>query len=112
MTILGIGASVGASHQMNGLTYKTFTAPLPKVKKAALTALKRMAIQIESTEKTGTGELITAKTADRKIELEFDVLTPNTTRMRAVARKDTLLMDSATAVEIIAQTEKALGSSS
>ena len=112
ITMLGVGAGVGAGHQLGGLTYKTFTEPLPKVKKAALVALKRMAIKVEATEKTDMGEVVKARAADRNIELEFEALTPATTRMRAVARKDGgLLVDSATAVEIIVQTEKALGSS-
>lgn len=68
-----------------------------------------MGIKVESTEKTDSGELIKAKAADRSIEVELDALTPSITRMRAVARKNALLVDSATAVEIIAQTEKALG---
>lgn len=111
LTLLGVGAGVGAAHQLGGLTYKTFTEPLPRVKSAALAALKRMAIKVESTEKTSTGQRIKATAADRSIEIELDALTANTTRMRAVARKDGgIIVDSATAVEIIVQTEKALAS--
>lgn len=109
ITLLGVGASVEATHQIGGLTYRTFTAPLPRIRKASLLALKHMGIKVESTEKTDSGELIKAKAADRSIEVELDALTPSITRMRAVARKNALLVDSATAVEIIAQTEKALG---
>lgn len=109
LTMLGVGAGAGVSHQMGGLAYRTFTAPLPKVKAAALVALKRMAIKIESVEKTANGEILHAVAADRKIEVELEALTPSTTRIKAVARKDAVLTDSATAVEIITQTEKAMG---
>lgn len=112
LTLLGVGAGVGAAHQLGGLTYKTFTEPLPKVKNAALAALKRMAIKVDSIEKTSTGQLIKATAADRSIEIELDALTANTTRMRAVARREGgIIVDSATAVEIIVQTEKVLASS-
>lgn len=110
ITMLGVGAGTGVGHQLGGIVYKTFTEPLAKVKKAAFTALKRMAIKVEGVEKIENGEKIKAKAADRNIEIELEALTPNTTRMRAVARKDGgVLVDSATAVEIIVQTEKYLG---
>jgi hypothetical protein len=42
------------------------------------------------------------------IEVEFEALTPKTTRMRVVADSEGLIKDSATATEIILQTERAL----
>lgn len=109
LTLLGVGASAGVAHQMGGLAYRTFTAPQAKVKNAALLALKRMGIKVESVEKTANGETIYGLAADRKIEIEIEAVTQTTTRIRAVARKNGVLVDSATAVEIITQTEKALG---
>ena len=109
LTMLGVGSGAGVAHQMGGLAYRTFTAPLPKVKAATLVALKRMSIKVDSVEKTENGEILKAVAADRKIEVELEALTPSTTRVKAVARKDTFLVDSATAVEIITQTEKAIG---
>jgi hypothetical protein len=109
MTMLGVGASAGVAHQMGGMAYRTFTAPLPRVKAATLTALRRMEIKVSKIEKISNGEALYANVADRKIEIELEALTPNTTRIKAVARKDGLLVDSATAVEIISQTEKAMG---
>jgi len=110
LTAAGVGGGVAASHQMGGLAYRTFTAPLPRVRSAVLAALKKMAIKPEGTEKIELGERITARAGDRNIEIELEALTPNTTRMRAVARKDGgMVVDSATAVEIINQTEAAFG---
>lgn len=112
LTVAGVGGGVAASHQMGGLTYRTFSEPLPKVRNAVLAALKRMAIKTQSTEKIELGERILARAGDRNIEIELEALTPNTTRVKAVARKDGgLIVDSATAVEIINQTERSFGRS-
>src|SRR5215510_7029608 len=108
LTAGGFGAAVGVNHTLSGIVYRTFSEPLPKVKRAALTALKQMEIPVESVEKTKQGELIRAKASNRAIEVEFESLTPKTTRMRVVADSDGLFKDSATATEIILQTERAL----
>jgi hypothetical protein len=107
-TALGVGAAVGVNHTLGGIVYKTFTEPLPKVKRATLTALKQMEITVASVEKTKDGELIKAKASNRAIEVQFESLTPKTTRMRVVAESDGILKDSATATEIILQTERVL----
>lgn len=110
ITALSVGGSAGVNHQVNGYAYRTFTKPLPKVKRAALFALRRMAIKVSNTSKTETGELIQATATNREIEIEFESLTPATTRMRAVARENGgFFVDAATAYEIISQTEKILG---
>jgi len=110
-TLAGAGAGIAATHQLNGIHYKTFTEPLPTVEKATMAALKRMAIEVGSTERTTNGRIILAKASDRNIEIELESLTPKTTRMRSVARKNGgIIVDSATGVQIIIQTEKALAS--
>lgn len=109
LTMFGVGASTGVQHSLNGVTYRTFTAPSAKVKSATLVALGRMAIKVDKTNKQGSDDIIVAKAADRSIEIEVQPLSPNTTRMRAVAKQG-LFYDNATAYEIITQTEKVLGS--
>jgi hypothetical protein len=52
LTAGGVAAAVGVNHTMNGIVYKTFSEPLPKVKRATLTALKQMEIPVETVEKT------------------------------------------------------------
>jgi hypothetical protein len=108
LTSLGVGANVGANHKMSAVAYRTFTAPAARVKSATLAALNRMSIKVETTQKEETGEVITAKTASRNIEVSLESLTPNTTRMRTVA-KDGIFYDGSTAQEIVAQTERAMG---
>jgi Protein of unknown function (DUF3568) len=108
LTGLGVGASAGVSHSMGGYTYKTFTAPISKVRSATMTALKRMGINVDSSEKIENGEVIKAKSGDRDIEIALESISPNTTRMRTITKNATLFYDSATSTEIILQTEKVL----
>lgn len=109
LTAGGVGGGVAASHQMGGLVYRTFTEPLPRVRSATLAAFKRMAIKPEKTEKIELGERILARAGDRNVEVELEALTSNTTRMRATVRRSGgMVVDSATAVEIITQTEQAI----
>jgi uncharacterized protein DUF3568 len=108
LSALGASASAGLSYTMNGAAYRTFTAPETKVRAAAFTALKRMASPIESSEKTDEGELIKAVMPQRNIEVHIEPLSPNATRVRAVAKRGMFLHDTATASEIITQTERAL----
>lgn len=63
-----------------------------------------------STQKVPGGELIQANTPDRQIEVELERISSNTTRMRTVAKNGPLFYDSATATEIILQTERMLNS--
>lgn len=110
VTAAGIGGATGVSHVLGGITYRTFSEPLPKVKGAAMTALTRMDIKVGGASRVESGEMIRAQANGREIEIELERLSANTTRMRAVA-KNGLLYDSATATEIILQTETVLGRS-
>jgi hypothetical protein len=94
---------------MDGIAYRTFTAPLPRVERATLTALNDMGLAIESTEKSDEGKAIKAKGLDRKIEIELQAISSNTTRIRTVAKDGIFFKDRATATEIILQTERVLG---
>jgi hypothetical protein len=107
LTAFGVGTATGVQHTLNGIAYRTFTAPLPQVRGAATASLNRMGIKVTSREKTKEGELIKATANERSIEIELDALTPNTTRMRTAVRNG-LFMDSATGTEIILQTERVL----
>ncbi len=107
ITAVGIGAATGVGHVLGGIVYRTFTEPLPRVKKAAVASLNQMGFKIESVEKQEHGELIKAKAKERDIEVELEALSPATTRMTTTA-KNGLIYDSATATEIILQTERLL----
>jgi len=110
LTTLGVGMATGVSHTLGGMVYKTFTAPQASVRKATMGALSRMQIKVKETKRSGSSETIIARAGDRDVEIELEALTPNTTRMLVVARKDGgVLRDGATATEIILQTERIIG---
>jgi len=107
LTAFGVGASAGVSHTLTGVTYRTFTMPKARVKSATMAALNKMGIKVISSSRVDGSEVIKAAATDRDIEVELEPLTPNTTRMRTVARNG-LFFDSATSTEIILQTERIL----
>ena len=106
VTALGVGGSTAVSHTLNGITYRTFTAPSGKVKRAVMTALEKMDIKLVSTGVEEGTEILTASASGRAIEIQLEPISPNTTRMRVTARSSGLIYDSATATEIILQTER------
>jgi len=111
LTALGVGMATEVSHTLSGMVYKTFTASQAQVKQASIGALHRMQIKVVKAERDGSTETITARAADRDIDIELEALTPATTRMMVTAKKDGgILRDGATATEIILQTEKYVGS--
>ncbi len=112
LTLFGVGAGVSTgtavAYTLDGTAYRTFTASLPQVRTATLTALNSMGIQVEAKEKTDQGELIKASGAERQIEVELEAVSAKTTRIRTVAKQGMFFKDRATATEIILQTEKVL----
>ena len=111
VTMAGVGTATGVNHVLGGIVYKTFSEPLPKVKHGALAALKNMAIKVDSVSKREGVEVIAASANECTIEIELEPISAKTTRMRAVARKPSGFWDSATATEIILQTDKLMNSS-
>ena len=113
LTLFGVGAGVttgtSVSYTLDGIAYRTFTAPLPQVEKATRTALDRMGIKIEASSSIDQGKAIKAVANDRDIEIELEMVSVKTTRIRTVARQGIFFKDRATATEIIIQTEKVLG---
>ena len=110
LTALGVGMATGVGHTLGGMVYKTFTAPQAQVKRAAQGALGRMQVKVVKTERDGASETIYAKAGDRDIDIVLETLTPNTTRMKVTAKQNGgILSDSATATEVILQTEKLVG---
>jgi hypothetical protein len=68
--------------------------------------LNRMEIKIVSTTKQDKTEILNATASGRTIQVQLEPLTSNTTRMRVTATNGGLIYDSATATEIILQTER------
>lgn len=112
LTLFGVGTGVSTgtavAYTLDGVAYRTFTASLPQVETATVTALNRMGITVEGKEKADQGKRILARGSDREIEIELEAVSSKTTRMRTVAKQGIFFKDRATATEIILQTENAL----
>ncbi|MFL6565914.1 MAG: hypothetical protein ACJ8G5_13355 [Burkholderiales bacterium] len=102
----GATAALGAT--LAGISYRTFTAPLPRVKRASLAALENMGMKPDSVGTFDAGEIIVARTPGVTVEIELEALTERATRMRVATRDGGLFYDAATANEIVAQTQKML----
>lgn len=108
LTAASLGAGVGVSHTLNGIIYRTFTAPMSTVEQGSVIAMRDMGVKVVSRSTNKEGErVINATARDREIEVLLEPLTPRTTRMRVIASNG-LLKDSATAQEIMLQTERVL----
>ncbi len=105
---LGVATEQAITYTLNGVASRTLTAPLPRVRRAALKALRRMGIKVQRRERTEYGEIIKAIGTNRRIEVRLEPITPRSTRMRTVAKRGFFLRDRATAKEIILQTERIL----
>ena len=105
----GVGGSAAVSHTLGGITYRTFTAPQQEVRTASINALNRMGLRVVGTEKGENGaQILKARGNERDIEITFEPISQSATRMRVIARNGSIFFDSATATEIILQTEKRL----
>jgi hypothetical protein len=107
-SLAGGSATMAVSYSMNGVTYRTFTAPAAVVKSATLAAIDRMGIQLNGLSAFDRGETIAARTDERDIFIDIEPVSRKATRMRVAAKSGGLFYDTATATEIILQTEKIL----
>jgi len=110
LSLIGASAGTALRYGFDGITYRTFSAPAAAVKQASLEALERMGIAFESVDRFEGGELIYARAENRLIEIELEPISPRATRVRIAAKNGGLFYDTATASEIVAQTERQLES--
>ena len=110
LTLIGAGAGTALRYGLDGVAYRTFTAPAQDVKHGALAALERMGLTVEGAERFEGGEVIYARSAQRSIEIDVEPISAKATRMRIAAKNGGLFYDNATAYEIVAQTERQLES--
>jgi hypothetical protein len=110
LSLVGAGAGTALRYNFDGIAYRTFTASATEVKHASLDALERMGIAFESFDRFEHGELIYARAENRVIEIEIEPISARATRMRVAAKNGSLFYDTATANEIVAQTERLLAS--
>jgi len=110
LSLVGAGAGTALRYGIDGVAYRTFTAPAEAVKQASLDALERMGLTLDSTDTFEGGEVIYARSTNRKIEIEVEPISARATRVRIAAKNGSIFYDNATAYEIVAQTERLLGS--
>jgi hypothetical protein len=110
LSLLGAGAGAALRYNIDGVTYRTFTAPATEVKHASLSALERMGIAFESFDRFEHGELIYARAQNREIQIEIEPISRFATRVRIAAKNGGFFYDTATSNEIVAQTERQLAS--
>ena len=108
LSMAGAGASAAVGASLSGVSYRTFTAPLPEVKKASMAALENMGIEFQSFGSFDAGEIIFARSSGRSVEVELEALSQRATRMRVSTRDGGFFYDGATASEIVAQTQRIL----
>lgn len=107
-SVLLTGASGGVAYTVTNVAYKTMTFPSGQVENAVRAALKKMGIKETGSKKIERGIEISATTPKLKIDIELERITNKTTKISVDAKKNVLLKDSATAAEIIEQTERIL----
>ena len=112
LSLVGAGAGTALRYNFDGIAYRTFTASATEVKHASLEALERMGIAFDSFDRFEHGELIYARAENRMIEIEIEPISARATRMRIAAKNGSLFYDTATANEIVAQTERSLADAS
>lgn len=113
LTVAGAGAGVamgsGVEHTLNGIAFKTFTAPVDEIRVATMDAFRRMDMTVTEDAKTEEGWKLAATARDRVIDVELEGLTRNLTRMRVVANKGEIFFkDAATGTEVIMQVAQSL----
>jgi hypothetical protein len=109
VALAGAGTSTAINYSFNGGASRTFTAPLAEVKAASLDTLSLMGIRVDGFEDTTQGETIKGSAIQRSVSVDLEPISSKATRMRVVARNKGIFFDTATATEIVLQTEKALG---
>ena len=72
LSLVGAGAGTALRYGIDGVAYRTFTAPADVVKQASLNALERMGLTLDSTGTFEGGEIIYARSTKRTIEIGAD----------------------------------------
>ena len=105
LSIAGMAGGAGLDHTLNGIVTRTYAAPVAGTRLATLQTLKRMGMAVEKNEKQDDGWVITANAAERKIEIDLEPLSYQTTRARVVVSRTSFVFikDSSTGNEIVDQ---------
>jgi hypothetical protein len=105
LSIAGLVGGGGLDHTLNGIVYRTYAAPVAGTRLAALQTLKHMGMTVEKIEKQDKSLTIEATATNRKIEIELEPLSDQSTRARVVVNQTDLVFikDRSTADGILDQ---------
>lgn len=98
---------IAGTHTVNGYAYRICAAPIAMTLLAVVSALNQMRIKVASIRRNSQCDVVRAISGERDVEVVVEAISSTTTRVRTVARQGASY-DSATAIEIIVQTEKIL----
>lgn len=102
-TSAGAVAGAGVNYSLNGVAYKTFTAPGEEVHQAALATFRHMRMDVREDRATEAGYELEVTASDRTISVEIERITPVVSRVRVGVDQGGLFKDRATATEIVVQ---------
>lgn len=106
----GSAASSAINHTFGGTTFRTYTLPALPVEQATLAALEAMGVAVDSRRDDGDNRVIVGTARHRKIEVVIEPVTERTTQTAVTVIEGIgIFRDSATATEIVLQTEKRIG---
>ncbi len=105
LSIAGVAGGAGLDHTLDGIVTRTYAAPIAGTRLATLQTLKRMGMTVEKNEKQDKGWVIKAKAAERKIDIDLEPLSNQTTRVRVVVSRANFVFikDSSTSNELVDQ---------
>jgi hypothetical protein len=103
------GTVGGFEYTHDNVARKTFTTRTAVLSDACVLALQEMAIDYSGPIRTGGGFRIRANTSTLKINIDIKRITPQASQIKVAAKKNFILMDRATASEIIRRTESFIG---
>ncbi len=105
LSIAGVAGGAGLDHTLDGIVTRTYAAPIAGTRLATLQTLKRMGMTVEKNEKQDKGWVIKAKAAERKIDIDLEPLSNQTTQVRVVVSRANFVFikDSSTSNEIVDQ---------
>lgn len=84
LSVAGMVGGSGLDYTLNGIVNRTYAAPVAGTRLAALQTLKRMGMTVEKSAKQDKGWTITAKAANRLIEIDLEPLSTLSTRVQVV----------------------------
>lgn len=102
------GAGLGVSYTFTNVAYRSFNSPLDQVHMATRSAFQKMDIKIIDDSDSQGQRTIRAATAKLDISINLEKITPKTTQIKVDARRNVVLKDKATAVEIIHQVSETM----